>query len=389
MIPRAISDKILALSKKFPVITVTGPRQSGKTTLLRHIFPEKDYASLEIPETRLMAASDPNHFLANFPDGAIIDEAQHVPDLFSYIQVLVDEKKQPGMFVLSGSQSFLLHHRISQSLAGRTAIFKLFPFSIAELRAGDISFTSFEDYLFTGFYPRIYDQQIDPEDFYPSYIQTCVERDIRSLQNIQDLNAFIRFLGLCAGRVGQLLDLTALGNDCGISVNTAKAWISLLETSYFILLVPPYHQNFSKRLIKRPRLYFTDPGVCCSLLHIENRKQLVNHYLKGALFENLILLELIKHRNTQAKQPNLFFWRDHHGTEIDLVIETPGQPVPVEIKSSHTWNPDFFRNLHRWNKYAGFPQDHSFVIYGGDQTLTTSSGKVISWRDLDQLPVNE
>ncbi len=388
MIPRAISEKITQLSKKFPVITITGPRQSGKTTLIRNLFPDKKYVSMEIPETRLLALSDPNQFLANFPDGAVIDEAQHVPDLFSYIQGIVDNRNVPGQFILSGSQSFLLHHRITQSLAGRTALFRLFPFSMAELQTADISFKTYEEYLFTGFFPGIYDQHIDPGDFYPNYMQTCVERDIRSLQNIQDLNAFIRFVGLCAGRVGQILDLTSLGNDCGISVNTAKAWISLLEASYFIFLLHPHSRNFSKRLIKRPKLYFLDPGLCCSLLHIEGREQLSNHYLKGALFENLMLLELLKRLNNQAKQPNLYFWRDHHGTEIDLIIETAGDLVPVEIKSAQTWNPDFFTNLHRWNNYGNYPKDHSFVIYGGDETITTSSGRIISWRDLNQLKLS-
>ena len=388
MIARSISAEIIRLSKKFPVITITGPRQSGKTTLIRNLFPDKKYVSMEIPETRLQALSDPNQFLANFPDGAVIDEAQHVPDLFSYIQGIVDENNTPGQFILSGSQSFLLHHRITQSLAGRTAIFRLFPFSISELKKSDISFKTYGEYLYTGFFPRIYDQQIDPGDFYPNYMQTCVERDIRSLQNIQDLNAFIRFVGLCAGRVGQILDLTSLGNDCGISSNTAKAWISLLEASYFIFLLHPHHKNFSKRLIKRPKLYFIDPGLCCSLLHIENREQLSNHYLKGALFENLMLLELLKRLNNQAKKPNLYFWRDHHGTEIDLVIETAGDLIPVEIKSAQTWDPEFFTNLHKWNTYGNYPKDHSIVIYGGDETIKTSSGRIISWKDVDQLKLS-
>jgi uncharacterized protein len=388
MIARAISKEIVRLSKKFPVITVTGPRQSGKTTLIRNLFPDKKYVSLEIPETRLLALSDPRQFLANLPDGAVIDEAQHAPALFSYIQGIVDERNIPGQFILSGSQSFLLHHRITQSLAGRTAILRLFPFSIDELKAAGISFNTYEEYLFTGFFPRIYDQRIKPGDFYPNYMQTCVERDIRSLQNIQDLNAFIRFVGLCAGRVGQILDLTSLGNDCGISVNTAKAWISLLETSYFIFLLHPHYRNFSKRLIKRPKLYFVDPGFCCSLLHIDSREQLSNHYLKGALFENLVLVEFLKRINNQAKQPNLYFWRDHHGTEIDLVIEIAADLLPVEIKSARTWDPGFFSNLHKWNTYANYPKDHSIVLYGGDETLSTSSGRIISWRELDKIKVS-
>ena len=342
MIKREISQKILDLSEKFPVITVTGPRQSGKTTLLRNLFGDLFYASLENPETRMFAIQDPKNFLQQYSNGGIIDEAQLVPELFSYIQGIVDQSGKTGQFILSGSQSFLLHHRISQSLAGRTAIFRLLPFSFPELRKADQLLPSYEANIFKGFFPRLYDKKIDPPDFYPNYIQTYLERDVRSLQNIQDLNLFVRFLGLCAGRVGQLLDYTSLANDCGVSYNTVKAWISVLEASYILFLLQPHYRNFSKRLVKRPKLYFYDTGLCCSLLRIEKVSQLNNHYLKGSLFENLILSEFLKRRYNQGKASNLYFWRDHRGMEIDLIIEHANGLTPVEIKSSRTWNRDFF-----------------------------------------------
>lgn len=265
MIPRILSTKILELAQKFPVLMVTGPRQSGKTTLLRNLFPDLYYASLENPETRLFALRDPKGFLLRYAGGGIIDEAQLVPDLFSYIQGIVDESGKAGQFILSGSQSFQLHNRISQSLAGRTAIFRLLPFSFHELMPEDRLLPSPEENILHGFFPRMFDKQIAPADFFPNYIQTYLERDVRTLQNIHDLNLFNRFLGLCAGRTGQLLDFTSLANDCGISVNTAKAWIAVLEASYILFLLQPYHVNFNKRIVKRPKLYFYDTGLCCSL----------------------------------------------------------------------------------------------------------------------------
>ncbi len=383
MIKREISRKILGLSKKFPVISVTGPRQSGKTTLLKNLFGDLFYASLENPETRMFAIRDPNGFLLQYANGGIIDEAQLVPELFSYIQGIVDQSGKTGQFILSGSQSFLLHHRISQSLAGRTAIFSLLPFSFSELhRAGQLP-PSYEANIFQGFFPRLYDKRIDPPDFYPNYIQTYLERDVRSLQNIQDLNLFVRFLGLCAGRVGQLLDLTSLANDCGVSHNTVKAWISVLEASYIVFLLQPHHRNFNKRLIKRPKIYFYDTGLCCSLLRIENQNQLNNHYLKGALFENLILAELLKRRYNKGQASNIYFWRDHRGMEIDLIIENADGLTPVEIKSARTWNSDFFLSLEKWNRLSGNLPENTHVVYGGDESVQTSSGMLHSWKSLD------
>jgi uncharacterized protein len=385
MIKREISKKILELSEKFPVITVTGPRQSGKTTLLKNLFGNLFYTSLENPETRMFAIQDPKNFLLQFSNGGIIDEAQLVPELFSYIQGIVDQSGKTGQFILSGSQSFLLHNRISQSLAGRTAIFRLLPFSFEELRKADQMLTSYEANIFQGFFPRIYDKKIDPSDFYPNYIQTYLERDVRSLQNIQDLNLFVRFLGLCAGRVGQLLDYTSLANDCGVSLNTVKSWISVLEASYILFLLQPHHSNFNKRLVKRPKLYFYDTGLCCSLLRIEDLSQLNNHYLKGSLFENLILCEFLKRRFNHGKPSNIYFWRDHRGMEIDLIIENANGLIPVEIKSAKTWNRGFFLNIEKWNSYSGNSPENSHVIYGGDESVKTSSGRLHSWNSLDDI----
>jgi predicted AAA+ superfamily ATPase len=385
MIARNISQKMLEMAGKFPVVTITGPRQSGKTTLIKHIFKNKSYVSLENPDTRLFVEEDPRGFLRSYPDGLVIDEAQRVPDLFSYIQGLVDEKNEPGQFILSGSQSFLLHHKISQTLAGRTAILRLLPFCIPELAQEHIDFQTYEEYIFTGSYPRIYDKNIRPSDFFPNYIQTYLERDVRSLQNIHDLSSFIRFLGLCAGRIGQILDLTSLANDCGISVNTAKAWTSVLEASYAIYLLQPYYKNYNKRLIKRPKIYFYDTGLACSLLKIESAKQLETFYNLGGLFENMIINEIIKQKYNKGLQPGIYFWRDNKGKEIDCLIDQFDQPLCIEIKASKTFHTGFFKNLNYWNRLSGSDVANNLVFYGGNDSLSTSLGRLISWKKLAEL----
>lgn len=386
MIKRDIQDKILQLTEKFPVISVTGPRQSGKTTLLRKLFPDYRYESLEEPDTRLYAASDPRKFLGN-RGKMIIDEIQRVPELFSYLQATTDENNITGQFIISGSQSFLLNQHISQSLAGRVAIFNLMPLSLNELNKNGIVEKKYEKLIFKGFYPRLYDKKINPADYYPNYIQTYLERDVRSLQNIQDLNVFIRFLKLCAGRTGQLLNLTSLSYDCGISVNTAKSWISVLEASYIIFLLHPHYKNFNKRLIKMPKMYFNDTGLACSLLGIESESQIETHFLRGSLFENLILSEFNKARFNKGLRNNCFFWRDNKGSEVDCIIEDGSLLTPVEIKSGNTSNPDFFKGLNYWNKISGNPAENSFVIYGGDKTRITKDGTLLSWNDIYDCPL--
>ncbi|MGE5598511.1 MAG: ATP-binding protein [Bacteroidota bacterium] len=380
MIKRSIAGKLLSLAGKFPVVALIGPRQSGKTTLVRSLFAHKAYVSLEDPDRREFARSDPRGFLRAWPDGAVIDEAQRAPDLFSYMQSIVDERAVPGLFVLTGSQNFLLQESLSQSLAGRVALLRLLPFSLDELDAAGYELNAPETYLFKGFYPRIYDRDIPPTDWYPNYIQTYLERDVRLLKNVTDLDAFQRFLRLCAGRIGQILNLSSLGDDCGISHNTARAWLSVLEASYIVFLLRPHYRNFSKRLIKTPKIYFYDPGLACSLLGIEDRQQLATHYLRGGLFESMVIADLIKHRFNQGRESNCWFWRDQSGHEVDCLLEAAGSSIPIEIKAGKTASPDFFAGLQYWRSLAGIPADRSYVIYGGDDDLALQSGNLVSWR---------
>jgi len=386
MITRIIHKKITQLAEKFPVISVTGPRQSGKTTLIKSAFPDYRYESLEDPGTRLYAQSDPIRFL-RAGEKMIIDEIQRVPELFSYLQTNTDKTNINGQYIISGSQSFLLNQHISQSLAGRVAILNLMPFSMSELCDHRILFTDYNKLIFQGFYPRIYDKNINPVDFYPNYLQTYVERDVRLLQNIQDLNLFIRFLKLCAGRIGQLVNFTSLANDCGISGNTAKSWISVLEASYIIFLLQPHFKNFNKRIVKMPRLFFIDTGLASSLLEIQSENQLSTHYLRGALFENFILSEFIKRRLNQGLRPNLYFWRDNKGVEVDCIIENGNALTPVEIKSGNTFSQDYFKNINYWNKLSGNTPENSWVVYGGDITRNTKDGTLLSWNDLGKVPL--
>ena len=386
MIKRVIQDKIKHLAEKFPVISVTGPRQSGKTTLIKSMFPDLLYESLEDPDTRLFALSDPRKFLGN-EKKMIIDEIQRAPELFSYIQSNTDKTSLNGQYIISGSQSFLLNQHISQSLAGRVAIFNLMPLSLFELREHGFKITEYEKLIFQGFYPRLYDRNINPADFYPNYIQTYLERDVRLLQNIHDLNLFIRFLKLCAGRIGQLLNLNSVANDCGVSPNTAKSWISVLEASFVIFLLQPHFKNFNKRLVKMPKLYFIDTGLASSLLDIESENQLSTHYLRGLLFENFIISEFIKTRLNNGLRSNCYFWRDNKGTEIDCIIENGNLITPVEIKSGNTFNQDYFKNLNYWNKLSGNTNKNSYVIYGGVSGRETKDGKLLSWNDLYDVPV--
>jgi predicted AAA+ superfamily ATPase len=386
MIKRVLEEKIIQLAQKFPVVSVTGPRQSGKTTLIRSLFPAYLYESLEEPDIRLLAESDPRRFLK--PDAKmIIDEIQRVPELFSYIQTITDKAKINGQFIISGSQSFLLNQHISQSLAGRVAILNLMPLSLSELANFGLPIKSYSKLILRGFYPRLYDQDIDQGDFFPNYIQTYVERDVRLLQNVHDLTLFVRFLKLCAGRTGQLLNLNSLANDCGISPNTTKSWISVLETSFIIFLLQPHYRNFNKRIVKTPKLYFYDTGLACSLLEIRTENQLSTHYLRGALFENLILAEFIKKRFNKGLRNNCYFWRDNKGIEIDCIVENGDKLIPVEIKSADTYNKDFFKNLNYWNNLSDNPVENSFVIYGGDSSRDTKEGNLLSWHDIERIPI--
>lgn len=382
MIRRTLMDKLLSLAQQFQVITLTGPRQSGKTTLVREAFPDFPYTSLEDPDIRQLALTDPRGFLSNFPIGAILDEVQNTPDLLSYIQGIVDENREIR-FILTGSSNLLLMEKVNQTLAGRTAILHLLPFSLAEL--GPDSEKDYESWLFKGLYPRIFDRHIAPTDFYPSYIQTYVERDVRQLKNIGDLNAFVLFTQLCAGRIGQLVNYTGLAADAGISPNTAKTWLSILESSFIVYRLQPFYRNFNKRLTKSAKLYFYDTGVACSLLGIREVDQVRTHYLKGALFENLILNEFSKRYFNRGENRQPYFWQDNHGKKIDcLLVEGEGQ-FPVEIKSGRTYSSNYFDNLVAWRALAGLPADVGCVVYGGDQSLKTSAGELVSWREVGKI----
>lgn len=389
-IPRAITTKIKTISNKFPVFALLGPRQSGKTTLIRKLFPEHPYVSLEDPDRRRFAEEDPRGFLETFQKEKriFLDEVQRVPQLLSYIQTQVDEFPIPASFLLSGSHNFLLNQHISQTLAGRIAILTLLPLTYQELQKADENkLFSLNSLLFDGMYPRVHSQEIDPIDWYPNYIQTFIERDVRLIQNIGDLNAFHLFLKLCAGRTGQLLNLTSLGNECGISHNTAKAWISILEASYILFLLQPYHKNFNKRLVKSPKIYFYDTGIACSLLGIETAEQLATHYSKGSLFESFVISEIIKERLNAGLANNCFFWRDNHGNEIDCIFEKAGKLIPIEIKSSQTPSSTFFDGLVYWNQMTETSSTDNKVIYGGDENQIRQKGSLLSWRNLtlDQL----
>ena len=383
MISRTLSTKITALAQKFQVITLTGPRQSGKTTLVRAAFPHLPYVSLEEPDIRQIALTDPRGFLSNYPAGAILDEVQHTPDLFSYIQGLVDNNRSI-QFILTGSSNFLLMEKISQTLAGRAAVLHLLPFSFEELAPSN---ASYESLIFKGQYPRIYDRDIAPTDFYPSYIQTYVEKDVRMIKNIGDINAFIQFTQLCAGRIGQLINYAGLAYDAGISPNTAKTWVSILESSYILYRLQPYYRNFNKRLVKSSKLYFYDTGVACSLLGIRDEAQVGLHYMKGALFENFIVTDFTKRYAHRGENNQPYFWQDNHGKEIDCVLVDGEKIIPVEIKSGKTMSMSFFDNLRNWQKLASLPNEQGYVVYGGEQSIQTSAGKLVSWRDLKQITI--
>jgi len=381
MIPRELIEKTIQMARQYPVVTITGPRQSGKTTLCRMVFPDMAYASLEDLDQREYARQDPRGFLNRFPQGAVLDEIQRAPELLSFIQTIVDQQNKEGFFILTGSQQFELLETISQSLAGRTALVRLLPFSLKEAYGADLKKAGLDQVLYTGFYPRIFDKGLNPTEAMGFYVSTYVERDLRMLINIRDLSQFEIFLKLCAGRTGQIMNLSSLGNDCGVNHNTVKSWLSVLEASYIIKLLRPYYKNFNKRLIKSPKLYFLDTGLACFLLDIHNPNQLATHPLRGALFESFIVAELLKRRFNTVQTDNLFYFRDNIGNEVDIIWDRSPQPVPVEIKSGQTISRDAFKGLDYFNKLAG-GTDSTYLIYGGDESYTRQSVRVTSWRDI-------
>jgi predicted AAA+ superfamily ATPase len=395
MIKRHLQSVLIESAKGFPVITLTGPRQSGKTTLAKAAFPSAHYISLEEPSQRRFALEDTRGFLGQFgKEQVILDEAQRVPDLFSYIQGIVDKNDVPGQFILTGSQNFLLLEKISQSLAGRCAIHHLLPFSQLELAGIDpidsdnlvamakcqkTKRSDLFETLWTGGYPRIYDKHLPPQQWLGSYVETYIERDVRTIINVENLETFTRFIRLCAGRNGQILNAQAIGNDCGVSYKTIQKWISILETSFIIKLLRPYHKNFSKRLIKSPKLYFLDSGLLCYLLQIRKPEELVMHSARGAIFESWILSELLKNYYHTGQQPHLYYFRDSNQNEIDIVIDHGQTATAVEVKSGQTLNDDFFKGLRYWRKITENSSAPAVLIYGGDQQVTYKNFTVLPW----------
>ena len=382
MIPRTAEKELVRLACQFKAIAVIGPRQSGKTTLTRHAFREKPYSSLENPDTRRFALEDPRGFLDQFPDGAVLDEVQRAPEIFSYLQQNLDEDRRTGKFILTGSNNFLLQENISQSLSGRIAYLILLPFSYSEIGAGQGN--DMTEMLFKGLYPPLFDQPLEPEKWYSNYIRTYIERDVRQLKNITDLVMFDRFLRLCAGRTGQLLNMNSLAIETGVDGKTVSAWISVLESSFIVFRLQPHHKNFNKRVVKMPKLYFYDSGLLCSLLGIRETAQLLYHPLYGSIFENFIVSEVIKYRYNRGEYRPIYFWRDSLGHEIDMVIENTDHLYPVEIKSGKTITPEYFKNLHYWQKLAGKPR--GTVIYGGEEVQRRSDGiEVLPWYQMNSV----
>lgn len=387
MIIRTAAAEVKLLAKQFKAIAIVGPRQSGKTTLARSVFPDKQYVSLENPDTRLFATDDPRGFLEQYSDGAIFDEVQRAPQLFSYLQQILDDSSRKGQFILTGSNNFLLQENISQSLAGRIGYLFLLPFSTEEIFRITKGPQSIEAAIFKGGYPPIYDNEIPPDKWMPNYIRTYVERDVRQIKNISNLNAFERFLKLCAGRIGQLLNLNSLAIETGVDSKTIASWIGVLESSFIIYLLKPHHTNFNKRLVKMPKLYFCDTGLACSLLSIHNSEHLSTHPLKGSLFENYVINDMVKERYNNNKPLDLYFWRDSTGNEMDVVIDKGSDLYPIEIKAGKTITDNYFKNFQFWKKITGV--ERGSVIYAGLEAQKRSSGvQVISWKDFSLSSVS-
>lgn len=380
MIQRQQQAKLLSLAKQFPVISIIGPRQSGKSTLVKHCFPKYDYISFEDIDNRRRALLDMRGFLEQYGKGVIFDEVQRVPELFSYLQTHVDATGKKGKFILTGSHNYLLQEKVSQSLAGRIAMLRLLPFSMQELADAGKLPADIHKILFKGFYPRLFSSRVTPSDWYPAYIETYMQRDVREIKNIPNLNYFQKFLHLLAGRHGQQLNLTSLATEVGVVHNTISSWISILEASYVIYLLKPHFNNFNKRIIKTPKIYFYDSGLVCSLLGIEKAEQLHTHHIKGPLFEGLIITELIKARFNAGLSNNCFYWRDKTGNEVDCIIDKAGSLTAIEIKSGKTINGDYFNNLNFWKNLSG-NTNKSYLVYGGTETQKIKNNIVVPWKN--------
>ncbi|MGX5855215.1 ATP-binding protein [Dyadobacter jiangsuensis] len=381
-VARRIEAVIRQHTEKYPVLAITGPRQSGKTTMLKTIFADYRYVSLENPDSRAFATDDPVGFLREYPERMIFDEVQQVPGLFSYIQTIVDESRQMGQFILSGSQNFQLLNNITQSLAGRVALFKLLPFEFAEMRSGNLLAETFPEACLNGFYPAIYDRRIEPTTFYANYIQTYVERDVTELANIRDLRQFRTFLSLCAARIGQLMNLSSIANECGITQPTAKAWLSILESSYITFQLQPFYRNFSKRVVKTPKIYFYDTGLLCHLLGIRNTATFAESTLRGSIFENLVIAEIYKQNEHLYLHKDYWFWRDSNGHEVDLLTQNGNLYDIFEIKSTQTIMTEHFAGLNYFNEISENNAREKTLIYGGSTNQSRTQYTVSSWKNI-------
>lgn len=382
MIPRTAEQTVRNLLRGFPIVTITGPRQTGKTTLSKIIFSDKPYRSLEDPDIRQAATDDPRGFLERFPDGAVLDEVQRCPDLLSYLQTMVDADGRMGLFILTGSQQFGLLSGITQSLAGRSSFVELLPFSLSELAGAGLVPGNLDEMLLRGGYPPLYDRDVSVRAWFSAYVTAYIERDVRQVLKVQELETFQRFVKLCAGRTGQLLNLSSLAADCGVTHNTAKSWISVLEASYIVFQLRPHSANFNRRLVKAPKLYFYDAGLVCWLLGIQTPQHLETHPLRGNVFETFVVAELVKSRLNNGERPDMYFWRDSNGNEVDVVVEDGAQLIPVEIKSGKTVARDFFSGLDRWKALAGSRAQSPTLIYGGDEKYIHNLTNVMGWRHL-------
>lgn len=381
-ISREIYNELIESYNTFPVVTITGPRQSGKTTLLKNIFPDKKYLSLEDPDTRQLAVSDPRSFLNQSDTGLIIDEIQRVPELVSYIQGIVDNLQRPGYFILSGSQQFELSQTISQSLAGRTAILRLLPFSIHEVQVVSANSTA-DELIFKGFYPRIYNQPlVNPSRYYNSYLETYIERDLRQLINVKDLRQFELFVRLCAGRVGQIFVASNLANEVGVTVPTIQSWLSILQASYIVYLLQPFHSNINKRLTKSPKIYFYDVGLATFLAGINEPYQLITSPLKGPLFENLVVMEMLKNKYNHFKQYQLYHYRDSNNNEVDLILDYFTHLDAIEIKSSQTFDKSFIKGLNYIREVLPQKIRNTIVCYAGEIEQTVGQSKLINYKNI-------
>ena len=380
MQPRFAEKLLKQYSRQFRSLAVVGPRQSGKTTLVKKVFPSKPYVSLEDPDERLLAATDPRAFLTRFKNGAILDEAQRAPELFSYLQGILDKTKKDGLFILTGSNNFLLQESVSQTLAGRIGYIDLLPLCYKEIIQFDKKKFYTGELIWKGCYPEIFDKNRKPAAWYPSYIRTYIERDVKQISNIGNSLLFNRFMQLCAGRTGQQLNVAALSNECGVNIKTVQAWLSILQSSYIIYLLPSYHKSYNKRVVKTPKLYFLDTGLACSLLGIRQENEIANSHFRGALFENFILLEILKQKYNSGSAATLYYWKENNGLEIDILIDTGKKIIPVEIKMAETFTTGHIKNIRHWNKLAN--NTGGYLLYDGDKQLNLTDKIIVSnWRN--------